>query len=139
MASVHANPTCVLVVDDDTQLLAILADVLKAAGYAVSTATNGRLGLEACRQSMPDLVVTDIAMPEMDGLTFIRQGKHEVPSLPFIAISGGLVDSGASLEEATVIGASAALPKPFPLADFLSVVERCCAAGHPHAHAAMAD
>ncbi len=141
MTSDRADLKRILLVDDDALLLRILANVLQTAGYIVCTAANGRLGFEACCRSVPDLVITDLAMPEMDGITFIRHARRTFPALPVVAMSGGLVDSGENLERAVALGAIATLQKPFPLDELLIVVKRALIENRAHgdAHAVRAE
>lgn len=113
----------ILLIDDDVMLLEFLADLLEAVGCVVVKAENGRAGLAACRRSLPNLAITDIAMPEMDGVTFIRHAKAEFSSLPVVAMSGGLIDSDTNLERAAAAGAVATLQKPFSVDEFLSIVD----------------
>ncbi len=79
----------ILVVDDDPLVLAALQDLLESEGYAVLTASSGRTGLKLYQEETPDLVITDILMPEMDGIETINEIRGLAPAQPIIAISGG--------------------------------------------------
>lgn len=76
----------ILVVDDAIDIRDMLRDVLEAEGYSVATAANGLEALRAVYQSLPALVISDIAMPEMDGWTFLRR-LREFTELPVIMLS----------------------------------------------------
>src|SRR3954464_13685195 len=78
----------VLLVDDDAALLALMAHAFAAAGYTTLTAENGRKGLCLVDAYQPDLVVTDIVMPEMEGIGAILQIRRKPKPLKIIAISG---------------------------------------------------
>jgi len=84
-ADVHA----VLVIDDDPAVLDSLAYLFALYGYRVLTAPDGRRGLEMFREHAPAVVVTDILMPEQDGLATIAQMRRDRPDAKIIAISGG--------------------------------------------------
>lgn len=78
----------VLLVDDDPDTLEVLEEVFRGAGYEVSTAIDGNAGLAEARRLVPDLVVSDIRMPVMDGLMFLNQLKRALPDTPVILVSG---------------------------------------------------
>lgn len=114
----------VLVIDDDQAVRYTLETVLTAAGYEVMPAENGLCGMRLYRQAKPDLVITDIVMPDQEGLETIMEIRKVDPDAKIIAISGGgRYGGGHFLELATALGASAALAKPFDLDLLLSTVE----------------
>jgi CheY-like chemotaxis protein len=80
----------VLVVEDDPLLRPMLVTVLRRAGFSCLTATNGREGLALVRTRRPELVITDYRMPEMNGLTFLREmrGDAALQSVPAIMLTG---------------------------------------------------
>ena len=112
--------TRLLVVEDDDDFSETLAEIFQAAGYSVKQANNGHKGLHLCRQWRPHIVVTDLIMPEMEGITLIRELTNDASHPTIIAISGGgehplpehddMVDS--YLESARLLGASLAYAKP---------------------------
>lgn len=115
----------ILIIEDDEDVRDMLAELLSTEGHQVDTAQDGAQGWAAFRANPADLVITDIVMPEQEGLATIRQLNKEYPDVPVIAISGGgRVDSQEYLEMASVMGASATLAKPFSHADILSLVDR---------------
>jgi CheY-like chemotaxis protein len=113
----------ILVIDDDPQLRRLLARVLKGAGHTVHEAKNGRKGIELFHQIHPALVITDIVMPDTEGIETIRELRGEAPALPILAISGG-ANLALYLEFAAELGATASLAKPFGNDELLSVVEK---------------
>jgi DNA-binding NtrC family response regulator len=113
-----------LLIDDDPQLRRTLAIVLADAGHAVSTAENGRDGLRALRDGAFDLVITDIIMPEMEGMETIRELRHRMPDLKIIAISGGWATSKSYLDMAEGLGAHYTLAKPFEAQELLDLIAK---------------
>jgi CheY-like chemotaxis protein len=110
----------VLIIDDERQMRRLMSRILKAAGHTVHEATNGREGIDRFRQLRPALVITDIVMPDMEGIETIRALRLEGPTVPIIAISGG---SGPNyLRAATELGATASLEKPFAAEELLAAV-----------------
>ena len=103
----------ILVVDDQTDVRAGYRWLLEAYGFSVSEAADGTDALRFLRQHPVDLILTDLYMPDMDGLTLLRQ-LRDIPSAPpVIAMSGsGHLGREAALEAARVLGADAALRKP---------------------------
>ncbi|MDY6971933.1 MAG: response regulator [Thermodesulfobacteriota bacterium] len=79
----------ILIIDDEPLIRAMLWQMLGRAGYEVEISPNGTVGLETCRTKEIDLVITDIFMPEKDGLGIIKDIHKEFPLMPIIAISGG--------------------------------------------------
>ena len=80
----------ILIVEDNAVLLTAMQDVLTAAGYTVETACNGRQALEVIQQASPQLVITDIQMPSMDGiaLCYALRTSDQWAAIPLIFISG---------------------------------------------------
>jgi CheY-like chemotaxis protein len=118
----------ILVIDDDAGVRETIKQTLDDRGYEVITATNGALGLAALRGARPDLAITDIVMPVMEGLQTIREMRRERPDLPIIAISAG--DRTARhdfLEIAKQLGVWEVVVKPFDPDEFAAVVESCLA------------
>jgi CheY-like chemotaxis protein len=104
----------VLLIEDDPGVRTGLKRILTSLGYDVTTAGDGVEGLQSFRTSKPDVVITDLIMPNQGGLVTIAAIKGESPETPIIAISG---ESGgdASLRAARVLGAVATLEKPILL------------------------
>jgi len=123
----------ILVTDDNVRLRTAIRDILTQAGYEVETAGNG---IEACQilgRVPVDLLITDIVMPEKEGIQTIAGLRRERPDLRIIAMSGDGSD-GASfyLEMAREFGADVTLSKPFSRAQLLEAVEGLLGAANPH-------
>jgi two-component system cell cycle sensor histidine kinase/response regulator CckA len=114
-----------LIVDDDEQARRVLTSLLELEGYTVVPASNGREAEELCGRTMPDLMITDIVMPDQDGLETIHKICRNWPHLPVIAISG--VIGGGYLEMAKKMGADAVLHKPIERGALLREVRRLIA------------
>jgi DNA-binding NtrC family response regulator len=112
----------ILVIEDDPNMRMAIEHSLKGAGYAVLMAVNGRDGMNALHQNTVDLVVTDLFMPEQDGLETIAALRKKHPKLPVIAISGGNLVSEAMLTVAKELGALQVLQKPFGVEGLLTAV-----------------
>jgi CheY-like chemotaxis protein len=84
-----ANPPLILIVDDSPIQCKIYASALKASGYRVLTGENGRQGVELALQHQPDLILMDIAMPEMDGLSATQELRAypEMAQVPILALT----------------------------------------------------
>ena len=107
----------ILLVDDNDELRKMLERGLTRAGHTVVTAANGSHGLTALDGGTFDLVLTDIVMPDMEGLQFIRSMRKANPTIPVIAMSGGGRGTADDyLEMASRFGAAKTLEKPFTLA-----------------------
>ena len=117
----------VLVVDDEEAVRDLIAKTLTMADYEVNTASDGQAALDALKDADFDLLITDLRMPGMDGLTVIRQARRLSPSLPIIIITG--YSTEASAIEAINLGVCGYLTKPFRLPRILSVAAR--ALGEP--------
>lgn len=125
----------ILVIDDDPHVRDLLVRVLEHEGYEVLVAANGVEGLEVAKSTRPDLVITDIFMPEREGLTTIMDLKRIRPQMGVIAISGGgHFARGDYLDVAVDMGASAALPKPLDLDRLRATVAGLLASGPTPAH-----
>jgi two-component system response regulator (stage 0 sporulation protein F) len=111
----------ILIIDDEEPIRALLRFALEAAGYEVVEAANGRQGLERYRQRRADLVITDIAMPELNGLDMILELMHEFLHTKVIAISGVGGEQNV-LDAAKLLGARQTFQKPFSLPQLLRAV-----------------
>ena len=112
----------VLVADDDADMRAWLRSALESAGHAVLEAANGKRAMDLMKREVVDLVITDLAMPEQEGIETIRQLRQEHPTLKIIAISGSL--GKTFLPVAKILGAAAVLQKPIQLDNLLQTVQR---------------
>ncbi len=104
-----------LVIDDDAIFCEMIKAVLESAGHSVEAATNGRLAISSYRKQPHDLVITDLIMPEIEGIEIIMELKRDYPDVKIIAISGGgrFADGPRCLKMAAELGASDILAKPF--------------------------
>ena len=104
----------VLIIEDDRPLLLAMGRAFTRAGAQVVLAADGAEGLNQFRNTSPDLVVTDIIMPEREGIETILAMKAARPEVPILAVSGGgQTPAGAFLTLAKGLGADAVLAKPF--------------------------
>jgi len=115
----------ILVIDDDHLVRYALSKILLSAGYAVVTAADGRRGMAVLRAEHPDAVITDIIMPEQEGIDTIIQIRRERPAVKIIAISGGgRIRNIDFLGMAQSLGANDVLAKPFEVDELLSCLTR---------------
>jgi CheY-like chemotaxis protein len=118
------RPVHVLVVDDNAELLDALALVLKSAGHDVEIASSAALALSAQRTRPAEVVITDIFMPDTDGLEAVAAFRAGWPGLKIVAMSGGgRLAQGSYLETARVVGADALLHKPFAPERLLAMLD----------------
>ena len=138
-AGKSAAPATVLVVDDDVMVLQALRILLEDHGFTVLTASDGNDGLRAYREHRPDLVLTDIVMPEKEGISLIRDLRHEFPGAKIVAISGGgRMGNSDYIRIATALGADAGLYKPFDDVELLQALDTLLGRAMPPAHASAA-
>jgi excisionase family DNA binding protein len=112
----------VLVVDDESSIRELLQKTLALAEYEVDTAPDGRAALERLRLGNYDLLIADLKMPGMDGLTLIREAKRLKTDLPVIIITGFSTESSAI--EAVNLGVAGDLTKPFRVPQVLAAAAR---------------
>jgi CheY-like chemotaxis protein len=118
----------ILLIEDDVQVRQMLGNVLARSGHTVTPAANGAIGLQLWREQGADLVLTDIQMPETDGIEVILQLRTYAPQLPVIAMSGG--DRSGALDllgDARLLGAVAMLKKPFSSEALLQAIAKAVA------------
>ncbi len=114
----------ILIIDDEEQIREMLAQMLTREGYKVVHADNGKEGMKACREQEVDLIITDIIMPEKDGIEMILELRHDFPHLKVIAISGGgRLGPDGYLEMAQKLGAHRTFFKPFNRKEILDAVQ----------------
>jgi CheY-like chemotaxis protein len=114
----------VLLVEDDKELREMLKMSLLRSGYTVMEAENGKDAIVHFKPLVTDLVVTDLIMPEEDGLKVVIKLRELKPSIRIIAISGGgKVGPGSYLNLAKALGADAIFSKPFSINDLISKIE----------------
>ena len=114
----------VLIIDDEPYILLMLKKMLEKAGYEVLLASNGKEGMALFEQHAADLVITDIIMPDKEGLEIILEMKRQRPDLKIIAISGGgRISPESYLECATHFGASRVFQKPFKQKELVAAID----------------
>ncbi len=113
-----------LVIEDDVQFCEMLAQMLDQAGHEVEMAANGVLGMQKFHSNPPDLVITDILMPEKDGIDTILEMKREREGIKIIAMSGGrrAITPQFNLDSAALIGVQQTLAKPFTRQQLLQAI-----------------
>jgi two-component system, cell cycle response regulator CpdR len=113
----------ILVVDDDPEIRSTLKKLLELSGHQVTVAGSGRQALEQLALGGIDLMITDIVMPDMDGLENLKTARANQPDLPIIAMSGGgSLKTENYLRLAQAFGAHKVLQKPFDTQDLLTAV-----------------
>lgn len=114
----------ILIIDDEVDILFMLRKMMERAGFIVTLASNGREGMERFYEDPPDMVITDIIMPEKEGLEIIREMKKKQPALKVIAISGGgRISADSYLETASYFGANRIFQKPFTQSEIISAAK----------------
>jgi CheY-like chemotaxis protein len=117
-----------MVVDDDPGVVRMLQLMLGDAGLNVIPVTSAREGLRKLATDSVDLIVTDIIMPDMEGIEFIMRAKEARPNIKIIAISGGGRSRNTDfLRFAERLGADGVLAKPFQRDGLLEVINRVLA------------
>jgi DNA-binding response OmpR family regulator len=111
----------ILIIDDEEPIRVLLRSALEAEGYEVAEAVNGRDGLERYRDTPADLVITDILMPELNGLDMLLELTREFLHARVIAISGAAEEKNL-LDVAKLLGARQTFQKPFSMPQLLSAV-----------------
>ncbi|KOR36824.1 NagC family transcriptional regulator [Planktothricoides sp. SR001] len=117
------NPKKLLLIDDDPNLILLVQDYLEFRGYAVITAENGREALDILKEEIPDMIICDVMMPEMDGYTFVKNVRENprtewIPVL-FLSAKGQSQDRVKGLNT----GADVYMVKPFEPEELVAQVE----------------
>jgi CheY-like chemotaxis protein len=113
----------ILVLDDEPSILLMIKKMLERAGHEVDMALNGREGMELLEKNKPDLVITDIIMPEKEGLETIMTLRKKYPEIKIIAISGGgRIGPEGYLPSAKHLGADMVFQKPLVQKEFMEAV-----------------
>jgi DNA-binding response OmpR family regulator len=115
--------TRILVIDDDPEIRSLLRDILELEGYAVTEAPNGRVGMTLYQKQAFDLVITDMLMPEQEGIETIAELQQTTPRVRILAMSGGGSRANFNvLVDAKRFGATVTIAKPFGPSDILAAV-----------------
>jgi len=117
--------TRILVVDDDALTRKLLRELLARDGYEVVEAADGSIAMTLLRMELPDLIITDLIMPNQEGLETIRQIRKDHPTLGIIAISGGgQIGPESYLAIAERLGASRTFSKPLDLNGMMAAIRQ---------------
>lgn len=119
---VRSSTCSVLVVDDNAEQVNILKKILTREGYEVSSATSGADALKIVEDEPIDVLITDMSMPEMDGITLLKKAKAVKKNLPIIIITA--FGEWGPYAEALREGAADFLSKPFKVDEILKVLRR---------------
>jgi DNA-binding response OmpR family regulator len=119
----------ILVVEDDSALRRLVTTVLERRNFSVAEAADGGQALDVLSTTAFDLVITDIVMPEIEGLELVRYVRAHHPSAKVMAVSGGGSHLVSYTQLAKELGADEVLAKPFTPAELVAVVERLLSGG----------
>ena len=116
----------ILLVDDDPLVVETLASAITGKGHTLVTAMNGVEGMKKFAEGAFDLVITDIIMPEKEGIEMIMEMRRLTPGTKIVAISGGARTGNVEfLQMAQKLGATNTLKKPIRLSELYEILERC--------------
>ena len=123
-------PQIILAVDDDKSILHTLTSILSKNGYEVITATNGEEALELLKNTSPDLIISDLAMPTMDGWYFKMKVRHDerLKTIPIIILSGMLEKEGGAEYKET---ATYYFSKPFDTSRLIDKIKELISGHNP--------
>lgn len=114
----------ILIIDDDAAVRRTMRMMVERMGHLAEEAEDGSVGLRLFREGGYDLVVTDLLMPEKEGIETILELREEDPEVPILAVSGGMVlDRTGPLADAEALGANASLTKPFAVVEFSRAIQ----------------
>ena len=122
---IHDTTKHILVVDDDEMIREYVKELLLFNDYKVTEAGNGKEGLKQVYKSVPDLVITDIVMPEMEGISFIQELHAHNKNIPIIAMTGNI---NGRMEEllglSSQLGADETLRKPINSKELITTINK---------------
>jgi DNA-binding response OmpR family regulator len=115
----------VLIIDDEQLLLEDMELILEFEGFDPITAENGRIGVQMAQKHMPDVILCDIAMPQMDGFQVVRELRKQpqTATIPFIFLSA--LASKTDIESGLETGANGYLVKPIDAGDLVNAIRSC--------------
>ena len=120
----NSKPT-ILLIDDDEQFRGLMCEILKENNYTVYEADSGKTGLAYFDEYKPDIVITDIVMPDVEGIEVIMEIRKKSKDIPILAMSGGYRNYAENyLSASKKLGANEIFLKPFDFSDLLSSIER---------------
>jgi DNA-binding NtrC family response regulator len=112
----------ILIVDDEPSVRDVMATVLMDAGYSVLTAADGHIALEIIDDASPNLIITDVVMPNFDGWALLDHARERNPTLPIILMSAG--DWIQARRTMPIPDHTVFLPKPFAIEELVALVAR---------------
>lgn len=114
----------IIVIDDEESIQILLRKILERAGHSIEVASNGKIGLEIQQKNPADIIITDLFMPEKEGLETIMELHRDFPGVKIVAMSGGDRKGNMDFLGMTEkLGAHRTLKKPFSMNDVVEVVE----------------
>jgi len=115
----------IMVIDDDSEIRDTLVDLFQTQGHQVRGAGDGKAALEMVAVERPDVMITDIIMPEKDGIQLIAEIKRRYGHIPIIAMSGGgRIPASVYLAHVSSLGEIVTLEKPFKVSALMRAVEK---------------
>jgi len=116
----------ILLIEDDATMGSMLSQLLSRNGYEITHVEDGEKGIAELKENQFDLIITDIVMPEKEGLETITEIRKSLKKMPIIAMSGGGKNPADTyLEFAKTLGADTTFTKPFDTKEFLHAIEKC--------------
>jgi len=114
----------IVVVEDNEDVRENLAEILELDGYEVATAENGKIGVKVIEETMPDLIICDIMMPELDGYAVLHiiNKKPDLANIPFLFLTAKAENS--DIIKAINLGTNGYLTKPFDADELLNLIEK---------------
>jgi DNA-binding response OmpR family regulator len=112
----------ILVIDDEESIRSMLAIILEKEGHRVTVAENGKIGMSRFKAEGADLIITDLVMPEQEGVETIMQLRQQHPTFPIIAMSGGGSRADTYLAICKRLGVRHTLAKPFTMDELIKTV-----------------
>lgn len=116
-----------LIIDDEPHFANMLREAFESQGYEVFVAHDGNEGIRRCREHSPDAVITDIVMPEKEGLEMIAEVRRDFPDMIIVAMTGVSVGAEDYLKMARLQGAKLMYQKPFPIRKMVDEVRELIA------------
>ncbi|MCA3260608.1 MAG: response regulator [Telmatospirillum sp.] len=129
LAAGKPKPLVVLVIEDDPFFRDVMVEALERAGFQTQAAENGLVGLKIALAHKIDIVVTDLFMPEKEGMETIRSLRDRFAFMPILVVSGGIAGQRSDFLGMSVrLGASAAISKPFLPSELVQAVRKLATA-----------
>ena len=114
----------ILIIDDEAMIRGLLQKMLDREGYETVTASGGKAGIKIHRENPADLIITDLIMPEKEGIETIIELRREFQDVKIIAMSGGgKIRSETYLQMAKTLGAIKSIAKPFDRKELLKTIQ----------------